>query len=155
MRGKPPSQKKKKNGTQVQMSKLLCSFVFYRSSTWLLASVESLLKCPIAEFSLDSELISISIPQDLGKYMVHQAEPLYLARLNTTGRSPGIPKCAVKDRLTQCHLSLRHDTHTIEMGIVFLGLLLYIRYVMRSRPALVGCGSLWRLTTSIGVVPHR
>ena len=74
--------------------------------------------------------------------MVHQAEPLYLARLNTTVRSPGIPKCAVKDRLTQCHLSLRHDTHTIEMGIVFLGLLLYIRYVMRSRPALVGCGSL-------------
>ena len=54
--------------------------------------------------------------------MVHQAEPLYLARLNTTGMSPGIPEGAVKDRLTRCHSSLRHGTHTIGLGIVFQGL---------------------------------
>jgi len=56
--------------------------------------------------------------------MVHEAEPLYLARLNTSGRSPGIPEGAVKDRLTHCHSSLRHGTHTIGLGIVFQGLLL-------------------------------
>jgi len=56
--------------------------------------------------------------------MVHQAESLYLARLNTTGRSPGISEDAVKDRLTHCHSSLRHGTHTIVLGIVFQGLLL-------------------------------
>jgi hypothetical protein len=56
--------------------------------------------------------------------MVHLAEPLYLARLNTTGRLPGIPEGAVKDRLTHCHSSLRHGTQTIELGIVFQGLLL-------------------------------
>jgi len=79
---------------------------------------------PVAELSLDSNLLSISIPQDQGKYMVHQAEPLYLARLNTTGRSPGIPEGAVKDRLTYCHSSLRHGTHTVGLGTVFQGLLL-------------------------------
>jgi len=73
------------------------------------------------ELSLDSELFSISIPQDLGKYLVHQAEPLYLARVNTTGRLPSIPEGAVKDRLTHCHSSLRHDTHTVGLGIVFQG----------------------------------
>jgi len=106
------------------MSKLLCIVAFCRSSTWLEPSVESLLQSPISEFSLnsellsisesflkspiaelsvDSELFSISIPYDLGKYLVHQAEPLYLARLNTIGRLPGIPEGAVKDRLTHCH----------------------------------------------------
>jgi len=68
-------------------------------------------------------VILISIPQDLGKYLVHQAESLYLARLNTTGRLPGIPEGAVEDRLTHCHSSLRHGTHTIGLGIVFQGLL--------------------------------
>jgi len=29
--------------------------------------------------------------------MVHQAEPLYLARLNTIGRSPGIPENTIKN----------------------------------------------------------
>ena len=56
--------------------------------------------------------------------MVQQKEPLYLARLNTTGRLPGIPEGAVKDRLTHCHSSLRHGAHTIGLGIVFQGLLL-------------------------------
>jgi hypothetical protein len=56
--------------------------------------------------------------------MVHQAEPLYLARLNTTGRSPGIPGGAIKDQLTHCHSSLKHGTHTVGLGIVFQGLLL-------------------------------
>jgi len=97
---------------------------FYRSSPWLEPSVESLLKSPTAELSLDSNLLSVPIPQDQGKYMAHQAEALYLARLNTTGRSPGIPEGAVKDRLTHCHSSLRHGTHTVGLGIVFQGLLL-------------------------------
>jgi len=48
------------------MSKLLCRVAFYRSSTWLEPSVESLLESPIAELSLDSELFSILIPQDQG-----------------------------------------------------------------------------------------
>jgi len=56
--------------------------------------------------------------------MVHQAEPLYLARLNTTGRSPGIPGGAIKDQLTHYHSSLKHGTHTVGLGIVFQGLLL-------------------------------
>jgi len=58
------------------------------------------------------------------KYTVHQLEPLYLARLNTTGRLPGIPEGAVTDRLTHCHSSLRHSTHTVGLGIVFQCLLL-------------------------------
>ena len=60
------------------MSKLLCIIAFYQSSTWLEPSVESLLKSPIVELSLNSELFSILILQDLGKYFVHQAESLYL-----------------------------------------------------------------------------
>ena len=105
------------------MSKLLCRVAFYRSSTWLEPSVESLLETPIAELSLDSELFSISIPQDQGKYLVHQAVPT-LGKAKTTGRSPGIPEGAVKDRLTHCHSSLRHWTHTVGLGIAFQGLLL-------------------------------
>ena len=60
------------------MSKLLCIVSIYQSSTWLEPSVESLLKSAIAEPSLDSELFSVLIPQDQGKYLAHQAEPLYL-----------------------------------------------------------------------------
>jgi len=55
--------------------------------------------------------------------MVHQAEPLYLARLNTTGRSPGNPEDAAEDRLNHRKSSLRHGTHTEGLGIVFQGLL--------------------------------
>jgi len=85
--------------------------------------------------------LSISIPQDLGKYLVHQAEPLYLARLNTTERSPGIIEGAVEERLTHCHLSRRHGTHTIGLGIVFQGLLLSIRVFCTTGSPLVGYGS--------------
>jgi hypothetical protein len=62
-----------------------------------------------------------------------EAEPLYLVWLNTTGRSPGITEGAVSDRLTHCHSSLRHGTHTVELGTVFQGLLLYIRCVLRKQ----------------------
>jgi len=113
---------------------------FYRSSTWLEPSVESLLESRVVELSLDSELFSISIPQDLGKYLVHQAEPLYLARLNKTGRSPGIPECAVEDRLTLCHSSLKHGIHTIGLGIVFQSLLLRSAVFCATGSPLVGCG---------------
>jgi len=106
------------------MSKSLCVDAFYWSSPWLEPSIESLMESPSAKLSLDSNLLSVSIPRYQGKYMVHQAEPLYLARLNTIGRSPGIPEGTVKDRLTHCHSSLRHGTHTIGLGIVFQGLLL-------------------------------
>ena len=57
--------------------------------------------------------------------MVHQAEPLYLARLKYNWEdTTGIPEGAVKDGLTHCHSSPRHGTHTIGLGIVFQGLLL-------------------------------
>jgi hypothetical protein len=49
------------------MSKLLCMVPFYRISTWLETSIESLLESPMAELSLNSKLLSISIPQDQGK----------------------------------------------------------------------------------------
>lgn len=100
------------------MSKLLCIVTFYQSFTWLKPSIESLLESSIMELSHDSDLFSVLIPQDLWKYLVHQAEPLYLAKLNTAGRSPIIPEGAVKDRLTHCYSSLRHGTHTIGLGIV-------------------------------------
>ena len=53
--------------------------------------------------------------------MVHQAESLYLARLNTSGRSPGIPEGAVKDKLTYCYSFLRHGIHTEESKLNELG----------------------------------
>ena len=64
-----------------------------------------------------------------------------MTRLNTTWCSPGIPESAVKDRLTNCHLSLRHGTHTVSLGTVFRGLLLYIRCVHHNRVTTIGCGS--------------
>jgi len=79
------------------------------------------------ELSLDSnfsKIFSISILQDQGKYEVHQAEPPSLVRLGTSGRSPGVPEGVVSDRLTHCHSSHRHGTHTIGLEIVFQGLLL-------------------------------
>jgi len=73
---------------------------------------------------MNNPVHSIPIPQDQGKYEVHQAEPVYLVRLDTSGRSPVIPEGAVSDRLTHCHSSLRDGTHTVGLGIVFQGLLL-------------------------------
>jgi len=49
------------------MSKLLRIIAFYRSSTWLELSVESLLESPNAELSINSKLLSISILQVQGK----------------------------------------------------------------------------------------
>jgi len=121
------------------MSKLLRTVTLYRSSTWLKPSVESLLKSPIVELSFGSELFSISIPQDQGKYLVHQADPLCLGRLNTNGRSSGIPEGTVKDRLTRCHSSLRHGTNTVGLGIVVQG----VRCVLRNRVATACGGSGW------------
>ena len=120
--GKTSGPKKKEPRYKCQS--YYVQFAFYRSSTWPEPTVESLLESPIAELSLDSGLFSISIPQDQGKCLVHQAQPVYLARLSTTGRSPGIPEGAGKDRLTHCHSFLRHGTHTLGLGIVFQGLLL-------------------------------
>ena len=106
------------------MSELLCAVAFYRGSIWLEPSIESLLNSPNAELSLDSGLPSISTPEDVGKYLVRHAKPQYLERLNTTGRSPGIPEGAVTDRHTHYHSSPTHGTHTVGLGIVFQGLLL-------------------------------
>ena len=53
-----------------------------------------LLESSIAELSLDSNfstVLAVSIPRVKGKYTVRQAEPLYLVRLNTTGKYPGVP----------------------------------------------------------------
>lgn len=41
------------------MSKLLCKVDFYRSSTWLKPSVESLLEYPIAKLFLDWIVINV------------------------------------------------------------------------------------------------
>jgi len=79
------------------------------------------------ERSLDSNfsiIFSISIMQDQGKYEVHQVKPPSLVRLSTSERSPGVPEGAVSDRLTHCHSSHRHSTHTVGLGIVFQGFLL-------------------------------
>ena len=78
------------------------------------------------ELSVDSNfsIISISILQDQGNYEVHQAEPPSLVRLSTSGRLPGVPEGAVSNRLTHCHSSHRHSTHTVRLGIVFQGFLL-------------------------------
>ena len=111
----------------------ICIDAFYQISPWLEPSVESLLEPLVVELSLHSNLLSISIPHDQGKHVVYQAEPLHLARLNTTGRSPGIPEGAVKDGLTHCHSSLRHGTDTVGLGIIFQGLFLQIRCILRNR----------------------
>jgi hypothetical protein len=79
-----------------------------------------------------------------GIILIHQAEPLYLVRLNTTGMSPGIPEGAVNDRLTHCHSFLRHGTHTVGLGIDFQGLLLYIRCVLCNRAT---SHRMWLFTT--------
>jgi hypothetical protein len=49
------------------------------------------------------------------------------------GRLPGIPEGAVSDRLTHCHSSHWHGTHTVGLGIVFQGSLLQICRVLRNR----------------------
>ena len=59
--------------------------------------------------------------------------PPSLVRLSTFGRSVGIAEGAVCDRLTHCRSSDKHDTHTVVFGIVFPGLLLEIRCVLRNR----------------------
>ena len=64
-----------------------------------------------------------------------------VVRLSTSGRSPGIPERAVIGRLTHCHPSDWHGTHTVGLGIVFQGLLLQIRYILRKQSPLVWCGS--------------
>jgi hypothetical protein len=123
------------------MSKLQCTVATYHSSTWLEPSIESLLESPIAELSLNSGLLSISIPQDLGKYLVHQAEPLYLARLNTTGRSPGIPEGACKDRLTHCHHPLGTALTPWDWGLFFKVYSFRSAVFCTTGSPLVGCGS--------------
>ena len=50
----------KKNEPRYKLSKLLCIIAFYRSSTWLEPSVESLLVSPNVELSLNSKLLSSS-----------------------------------------------------------------------------------------------
>jgi len=71
-------------------------------------------------------------------------EPPSLIKLSTSGGgSPGVPEDAVSDRLTHCHLSIRHGTHTVGLGIVFQGLLLSIRCVLRNR---VTSNRMWLFT---------
>jgi len=56
--------------------------------------------------------VPIAEPSHNRRGIIHQAEPLYTVRLNTIGKSPGIPEGAVGDRLTHCHSSLRHGTYS-------------------------------------------
>ena len=62
----------------------------------------------------------------------------------STGRLPGIIEGAVSDRLTHCHSFDRHGTHTVGLGIVFQGSLLYIRRVLRNRAT---SRMMWLFTT--------
>jgi len=70
--------------------------------------------------------------------MVHQAEPLYLARLNTTGRSPGILEVPLKTDLpTAIHpLGTAHSHHRIGDCFSFRSAV----FCATGSP-LVGCGS--------------
>ena len=63
-------------------------------------------------------LLSILIPHGIMGNIIWSTKHS-LARLNTTGRSSGIPEGAVKDRLTRCHSSLRHGTQTLGLGGLF------------------------------------
>ena len=73
--------------------------------------------------------------------MAHQAEHLYLARLNTAGRSPGIPEGAAEDRLAHCHSFLRHGRHTVGLGNVLKVYSFRSAVFCATGPPLVGCGS--------------
>jgi len=73
--------------------------------------------------------------------LAHQAEHLYLARLNTTGRSPGIPEGAAEDRLAHCHSFLRHGRHTVGLGNVLKVYSFRSAVFCATGPPLVGCGS--------------
>jgi hypothetical protein len=90
-----------------------------------------------------------ALPQQRGIILIYQADPLYLVRINTTGRSPSIPEGAVNDRLTHCHSSLTYCTHTV-WRYVFQGLYSFRFAVFCvTGPPLVGCGSSPR-TDSLG-----
>ena len=128
--GEPPGPKRKEPpGINVEVTMYSCLLLDFHLTGDLPRIFIGVPYCG----ALLEHLFSVSIPQDLEKYLVHQAEPLYLARLKTTWRSPGIPDGAVEDRLTHCHSSLRHSTDTVGLGIVFQGLLLSIRSVLRNR----------------------
>jgi len=54
---------------------------------------------------------------------------------------PGIPEGAVTDRLTHCHSSLRHGTHTVGLGIVFKVYSFRSAVFCATGSPLAGCGS--------------
>ena len=62
-----PQGQGRNSGFKMKELTYKCRSYFYRSSNWLEPSVESLLESPIAELSINSDLLSISIPQDQGK----------------------------------------------------------------------------------------
>ena len=79
-------------------------------------------------------------PTGSGEIFGPSSRVTILGRLNTTGRSPGIPEGAVKDRLTHCHSSLRHGTHTIGLGIFFKVYFFRSTVFCATGSLLVGCG---------------
>jgi len=89
IRGKPPGPKRRNPGINVEVTMYGCLLPQIPLAG---ALRKSLLESPVVELSLDSNLLSISIPRDQGKYLVHQAEPLYLARLNTTQEVAWYPR---------------------------------------------------------------
>jgi len=135
IRGKPPGPKRRNLGMNVEITMYGCLLPDF--------DLTGALRRILAGVPCCGALLRLWIILR-GKYMGHQAEPLYLARLNTPGRSPSIPEGAVKDRLTHCHSSLSHGTHTIGLGIVYRGLLLHIRCVLRNR---VTTRRMWVFTT--------
>ena len=80
---------------------------------------EPLSESPGAELSTYfkfSTVFSIWIPRVMGK-CPPGSNPIPSKAEITPGRSPGIPGCAV--RVTHCHSSHRHGTHTVGLGIFF------------------------------------
>jgi len=115
IRGKPPGPKRRNPGMNAKISMYGCLVLEFHLTGALRRILAGVPYC--------RDVLRLCIILK-GKYIVHQVQPVYLARLNTTGRSPGIPEGAVKDRLTHWHSSLRHGTHTVGLAIVFQGLLL-------------------------------
>jgi len=125
------------------ISKLLCVIAFYGSSTWLQPSVESLLESPNAELSVNSKLLSISIPQDQRKTS------------GSKSRNPGIN---IEVTIYSCLLQEIHITAALRRiltGVPYCGALLklWITLSLRVFTEVPYCGDLLRFWVILISIP--
>jgi hypothetical protein len=73
---------------------------------------------------LEASYIHLLTTDLRGKNSHQQAEPQCLARLQYNWQVAWYPRGRRLVRLTHCHSSRRHGTHTVGLGIAFQGLLL-------------------------------